>query len=660
MQLTEKFRILLQNSPDGMLDLNSAAETLKVQKRRIYDITNVMEGIGLIEKKGKNHVLWRLVQSHCRVFRRVANPARCCAHHWRAPEVVPAHHGGTPCALPPSLLPCHSLTHTPHARPPSSLPCSGANNASDEANDLARHVENLRNRLAVMEEEEQMLDSTIAALADEMSSLLSDTAYSQLAYLAQADIRGLPIFDRATVISVRAPDGTRMEVPDPVYGPKGGGPQYQVYFLSEAGPMSFFLISKVAGVMPADSGLTDEGGEDASGAGMVGGVDGGLEGKAAAGGGPPSGGSQAGAKRERAEDMSGFVPSSDPRAAFGYTPALGLNLRLGLGEELDVPYDTQEETQEEIQEVQQEEVQEEEQGAGAMPGLAEEKGSPESDGQAQQTEEEAAHAGGGTSSGGSGGGATRVSSRKRRAPGSAEKEGEEEGPEGESREGGGKAAPRHSSTGGQGKLRRPSRPTAQFQVDPVTGIHQHQQQQQHGGYYHDHAGAGGPQAAGMGEHSGMYGGAPWPGMYYPPQGQHGSHPVPGPPPHGYGGYPPYGPPGAYGHAGYAPHSMQAGGMYSTYGPPGGEWPHVMPPPAFGQGLRYSGGGVAHAYGFDSNGALWPGGRGVPHSASYDSHMAHGYAGPGHAQGHAQGPQGEKDELEAAGAGIYRMSDMAGE
>lgn len=39
-----------------MLDLNKAAEALHVQKRRIYDITNVLEGIGLIGKCGKNNV----------------------------------------------------------------------------------------------------------------------------------------------------------------------------------------------------------------------------------------------------------------------------------------------------------------------------------------------------------------------------------------------------------------------------------------------------------------------------------------------------------------------------------------------------------------------------------------------------------------------------
>jgi len=33
-------------------------EILSVQKRRIYDITNVLEGINLIQRYKKNHVRW--------------------------------------------------------------------------------------------------------------------------------------------------------------------------------------------------------------------------------------------------------------------------------------------------------------------------------------------------------------------------------------------------------------------------------------------------------------------------------------------------------------------------------------------------------------------------------------------------------------------------
>ncbi|KAG0734792.1 hypothetical protein G6F23_012073 [Rhizopus arrhizus] len=56
--LTKKFIELLCSSHHGDLDLNRAAAQLKVQKRRIYDITNVLEGIELIEKNSKNHVQW--------------------------------------------------------------------------------------------------------------------------------------------------------------------------------------------------------------------------------------------------------------------------------------------------------------------------------------------------------------------------------------------------------------------------------------------------------------------------------------------------------------------------------------------------------------------------------------------------------------------------
>lgn len=80
--LTKKFINLIKHAEDGVLDLNKAAETLEVnafpeymhffirqwliefadnqvQKRRIYDITNVLEGIGLIEKKLKNRIRWK-------------------------------------------------------------------------------------------------------------------------------------------------------------------------------------------------------------------------------------------------------------------------------------------------------------------------------------------------------------------------------------------------------------------------------------------------------------------------------------------------------------------------------------------------------------------------------------------------------------------------
>uniref|UniRef100_A0AC34FER5 E2F/DP family winged-helix DNA-binding domain-containing protein n=1 Tax=Panagrolaimus sp. ES5 TaxID=591445 RepID=A0AC34FER5_9BILA len=60
LRLTKMF-LNLQNMPDdqGTVNLNEAADALKVQKRRLYDITNVLEGINLIEKVGKNSIRWK-------------------------------------------------------------------------------------------------------------------------------------------------------------------------------------------------------------------------------------------------------------------------------------------------------------------------------------------------------------------------------------------------------------------------------------------------------------------------------------------------------------------------------------------------------------------------------------------------------------------------
>lgn len=58
-ELTRKFIELIKASEDKCVDLNYAVERLKVQKRRIYDITNVLEGVGLIEKCHKNMIKWK-------------------------------------------------------------------------------------------------------------------------------------------------------------------------------------------------------------------------------------------------------------------------------------------------------------------------------------------------------------------------------------------------------------------------------------------------------------------------------------------------------------------------------------------------------------------------------------------------------------------------
>lgn len=73
--LTKKFINLVESSQDGVVDLNVASEKLEVQKRRIYDITNVLEGIGILEKKSKNNIQWKYV-----LFRYYSIHDRCSSN----------------------------------------------------------------------------------------------------------------------------------------------------------------------------------------------------------------------------------------------------------------------------------------------------------------------------------------------------------------------------------------------------------------------------------------------------------------------------------------------------------------------------------------------------------------------------------------------------
>ena len=61
VQLTRRFMVLMDES-GGRLDLKTLHTKLQVkQKRRTYDIINVLEGIGLIRKSDKYTIEWQYV-----------------------------------------------------------------------------------------------------------------------------------------------------------------------------------------------------------------------------------------------------------------------------------------------------------------------------------------------------------------------------------------------------------------------------------------------------------------------------------------------------------------------------------------------------------------------------------------------------------------------
>ncbi len=56
--LTKKFIQCIKEKGEENIDINEIVKKLKVKKRRIYDITNVLEGIKYIKKSAKNKLQW--------------------------------------------------------------------------------------------------------------------------------------------------------------------------------------------------------------------------------------------------------------------------------------------------------------------------------------------------------------------------------------------------------------------------------------------------------------------------------------------------------------------------------------------------------------------------------------------------------------------------
>ncbi|KAJ0025188.1 hypothetical protein Pint_09387 [Pistacia integerrima] len=175
--LTRKFINLIHEAKDGTLDLNRTAEVLEVQKRRIYDITNVLEGIGLIEKTSKNHIRWKGSDS------------------------------------------------------------LGPKELDDQVATLKAEVESLY-------AEECRIDDCIREKQELLRVLEENENHQKYLFLTEEDIASLPCFQNETLIAVKAPQASYIEVPDPdedIGFPKS---QYKMIVRSTTGPIDLYLLSK--------------------------------------------------------------------------------------------------------------------------------------------------------------------------------------------------------------------------------------------------------------------------------------------------------------------------------------------------------------------------------------------------------------------------------
>jgi transcription factor E2F3 len=216
-----------------VLDLNVAAGTLHTQKRRVYDITNVLEGIGLIEKQTKNKIKWTGVSKYglttaaevrSRIFPPVAAASSSAAAGGANLSNSANNGGGSSATGEPSLG--GGVPDVPLAVN------VGTVAAPDDA------------ELRALLSEEARLDADIEILQQSLREMADNPANAQLGFVTYDDIRTLPRLQGETIMAIKAPPGTRLRVPDPDEGMPRGQRRYELFLKSENNqPIDVFLVS---------------------------------------------------------------------------------------------------------------------------------------------------------------------------------------------------------------------------------------------------------------------------------------------------------------------------------------------------------------------------------------------------------------------------------
>ncbi|XP_067273649.1 transcription factor E2F2 isoform X2 [Pseudorasbora parva] len=145
--LTKRFMQLLYTAPNGVLDINEVTRKLGTRKRRVYDITSVLNGIKLIKKTSKNKIQWM-----------------------------------------------------------------GSAAGSSLGNQLNPKT---KADLLNLKSTEEALDWLIKDCAQQLFALTDLKDNADLAYVTYEDICKIDVFKDQTIIAIRAPEETKLEVPTP-------------------------------------------------------------------------------------------------------------------------------------------------------------------------------------------------------------------------------------------------------------------------------------------------------------------------------------------------------------------------------------------------------------------------------------------------------------
>ena len=155
-QLTKNFINYIKITGKKSININDLVNELGVKKRRIYDITNVLQGIGYLQKSGKNEIVWiKTINGKAKSKKKLINQKK----------------------------------------------------NSNISNKQKLNIEQL-------EQEKEMLDGKINNFKDEFNSIAKKVDFEKYGYITTDDLKTLSINDKVDLLIIKATKGTVMNIVD--------------------------------------------------------------------------------------------------------------------------------------------------------------------------------------------------------------------------------------------------------------------------------------------------------------------------------------------------------------------------------------------------------------------------------------------------------------
>ena len=155
-ELTKNFVNYIKTSGRKTININDLVRELKVKKRRIYDITNVLEGIGYIQKHAKNEISW------------IKNDVFL-------PQI------------------------------------KSSNRISTISTEIKKKQETLKN----LENEEIEIEQNIEIIKNKFNFISQQEEFNKFGYITFNDLNDLSSNEKFDLLAIKAPKGTLVDIIDP-------------------------------------------------------------------------------------------------------------------------------------------------------------------------------------------------------------------------------------------------------------------------------------------------------------------------------------------------------------------------------------------------------------------------------------------------------------